>query len=184
MTQKRSGGRSFLARMVGAATFDTRTYEEVEGDTGATGQALLVVLLASLAAGVGWIGFDPGNLAAIAILTLVAVAGWVTWAFLTYLIGTHLFPERQTRSDAGELLRTLGFAQAPGVFRLLAAVSGAGALVTAITAVWTLATMVVAVRQALDYTSTLRAVAVCATGWAIALTMVWLVGVYFAPPLS
>ena len=70
------------------------------------------------------------------------------------------------------------------MFRLLAAVSGAGALVTVITAVWTLATMVVAVRQALDYTSTLRAVAVCATGWAIALTMVWLVGVYFAPPVG
>ena len=175
---------SFIGRMVGAASFNLRTYEEVEADTTATGQALAVVLLASLAAGVGWIGVGPGTLVPIGILTLVAVMGWAVWAVLTYLIGTHLFPEPQTRADTGELLRTLGFAQAPGILRALGVVPGSGSLVTALIAVWTLATMVVALRQALDYTSTLRAVAVCVTGWVLALAMVWVVGVYFAPPLS
>ena len=53
----------------------------------ANGQALTVVLLASLAAGIGWIGVGPGRLGPILILTVVATAGWAAWACLTYLIG-------------------------------------------------------------------------------------------------
>ena len=175
---------TFLARMIGAATFNTRTYEEVEADTHATGHALAVVLLASLGAGVGWIGVEPQRLWAIAVLTMVAVSGWVAWAFLTYAIGTRLLPEPQTRADPGELLRTLGFAQSPGVIRVFALVPGFGPVITGVAAVWTLATMVVAVRQALDYTSTLRAFAVCVTGWMLALAMFWVIGIFFASPVS
>jgi hypothetical protein len=140
--------------------------------------------LASVGAGLGWIGVDPEHLASIGVLTLVAVMAWVVWALLTYLIGTHVFPEPQTRANPGELLRTLGFAQSPWVLRALGVVSGVGPLVTGITAVWTLATMVVAVRHALDYTNTVRALAVCVTGWGLTLAMFWVIGVFFASPVS
>ena len=72
-------------------------------------------------------------------------------------------PEPQTRADVGELLRTIGFASAPGMLRVFGIVPGATIPAFAITAVWMLAAMIVAVRQALDYQSTSRAVAVCAS---------------------
>ncbi len=93
-------------------------------------------------------------------------------------------PEAQTQADTGELLRTLGFAQSPGVLRALGVVGGLGPAVAGLTALWTLATMVVAVRQALDYTSTGRAVAVCVAGWLLALLMFGIIGVFFAAPVS
>ena len=175
---------TFIQRMIGVARFDRRTYEQVESDSRATGQALGVVLLARIGSGIGWVGLEPRRLEAVFLLTLTAVAGWVTWALLTYLIGTRIFPETQTQADPGQLLRTLGFAQSPGVLRPLALVPGIGPVIAGITIVWALATMVVAVRQALDYLSTLRALAVCATGWVLALTMFWVIGMLYATPVS
>ena len=89
---------------------------------------------------------------------ILALLGWVTWAFLTYVIGTRLLAEPQTHADVGELMRTLGFAQAPGLLRVLGGFPGVGPLVLSIVSIWMLVAMVVAVRQALDYTSTVRAV--------------------------
>ena len=101
---------SFTERMIGAAKLDVRVYEEVEADTGATGQAMGVVLLSSLAGGIGTVGLGAGGLGGVVVGGLVALIGWVTWAFLTYIIGTRLLAEPQTRADVGELMRTLGFA--------------------------------------------------------------------------
>ena len=175
---------TMIQRMVGVARFDQRAVEEIEADTNANGQALAVVLLASLAAGVGWIGVAPGRLAPILVLTVVATTGWVVWAYMTYLIGTRWFPETRTRTNVGELLRTLGFAGSPAVLFALAALPGVGPLVTSIVALVTLAAMVMAVRQALDYSSTLRALAVCSAGWAIVFAVFWVIGVLFAPVVS
>ena len=175
----------FVARMIGAARFNLRTYEEVEADTGANAQALAVVFLACLGAGIGWTGLAPERWSAGFVLVGVAVTGWVTWAGLTYLIGTRLLPEPQTRADLGELLRTLGFAQAPGVLQVFGLVPGLSPVaVTGVLALWWLATTVVAVRQALDFTSTGRAVAVCVTGWALALIMFVVIGIVSAPTVS
>ena len=74
-------------------------------------------------------------------------------------------PEQQTHADYGQLLRTIGFASAPGVIRMVGIVPGLGGIVFAVAGVWMLVAMVIAVRQALDYTSTLRAVGVCLIGW-------------------
>jgi hypothetical protein len=98
---------------------------------------------------------------------LIALLGWYVWAWLTHWIGTRLLPEPQTRSDRGELLRTIGFASAPGILRVLGVVPVLQTLVFAVTAIWTLVAVVVAVRQALDYQSTARAVGVCVVGWLI-----------------
>ena len=173
-----------IHRMVGVSRFDRRVVEEVEADTTANGQALAVVLMASLAAGIGWIGVGPGRLVPIVVLSVVATAGWVTWACLTYLIGTHWFPERRTDTDVGELLRTLGYAGSPAVLLVFAIVPGVGPFVTAVVSALTLGAMVMAVRQALDYTSTLRAIAVCMASWVLVLTVFWVIGVFFSPTVS
>ena len=130
----------FVARMIGAARFDVRTYEEVEADPGANAQALAVVFLACLGAGIGWIGLAPERWSAGVVLVGVAVAGWVAWAVLTYLIGTRLLREPQTRADVGELLRTLGFAQSPGLLQVLGLLVGVNPVaVTGVLALWWLA---------------------------------------------
>lgn len=154
-----------VARMLRAARLDPSLYEEVEADRGAMGQALAVVLLAGLAAGVG--ALSLGGLPALLVGTLSAVGGWFMWALLTYLIGAKMVPEPQTKADLGEMLRTIGFASAPGVIRVLGAIPGARDPVFFIAAIWMLVAMVVAVRQALDYQSTSRAIGVCLLGWLI-----------------
>lgn len=163
---------TFVERMVGAAKLDRNTYEEVEADRGATGQALGVVVLASLAGGIGM----GHGLRGLVIGTVFSLVGWAIWAWLIYFIGTRWLAEPDTRADAGELLRTIGFATSPGVLRVLGIVPLLGGLVFAITAVWTLIAVVVAVRQALDYQSMGRAVGVCIVGWLVQLAIVLVVG--------
>ena len=158
---------SFKDRIIRAAKLDVNLYEEVEADKGAMGQAMAVVVLSSLAAGVGTIG--SGGLGGIAIGTIVALAGWYVWAYLTYFIGTRLLPEPQTQSDPGELLRTIGFSSSPGLVRILGIIPGIGGIIFLVASIWMLVAMVIAVRQALDYTSTLRAVGVCCIGWVVQL---------------
>ena len=152
-------------RMIRAAKLDVNLYEEVEADKGAMGQAMTVVIISSVAAGLGSIA--QGGIVGILMGTVSALAGWFIWAYLTYLIGTKLLPEPQTRADHGELLRTIGFSSSPGLIRVLCIVPGLSGIVLFITSIWMLVAMVIAVRQALDYTSTLRAVGVCIIGWII-----------------
>jgi hypothetical protein len=109
------------------------------------------------------------------------VIGWLVWASLTFLIGTRVMPAAATRADLGQLLRTMGFAAAPGMLRSLNLIGPLRPLVGVVVPLWMLATMVVAVRQALDYTSTLRAVAVCVIGWLVQLVVIALVLAAYAP---
>jgi len=165
---------TFLQRAIGAARLSTAAFEEVEADRGATGQALTMVVLSSTAAGIGL----SSNVYDGPVLTLIALALllWVLWAALTYAIGAHLIPERQTRADVGELLRTIGFAASPGVLRAIGFVPGIGPTLYALATVWMLVAMVIAIRQALDYTSTARAAAVCLVGGVIAMAMTAAIG--------
>lgn len=165
---------SFVDRMVRAAKLDPQLYEEVEADKSAMGQAIGVVVLSSLAGGVGFM--QQGGLIGIVIGTVGALLGWFVWAFLTYLIGTKLLPEPQTHADHSELLRTIGFSSAPGILRIFAVIPGAHTVVNLFAGAWMLVAMVIAVRQALDYHSTYRAIGVCLIGWLVqALILVVLV---------
>jgi hypothetical protein len=159
----------FTDRIVRAAKLDAHLYEEVEADTGATRQAMGVVLLASVAAGLGAGRWNFGGMVVGAAVALVA---WAVWAYLIYWIGTRLLPEPQTRASHGELLRTLGFASAPGLLRVLGVVPALREIAFLVAGVWALVTTVVAVRQALDYRSTLRAVGACAVGWVVQMLLV------------
>jgi len=167
---------SFQDRIIRAAKLDVHLYEEVEADKGAMGQAMAVVILSSIASGIG----TPAGLGLGGILigTIAALVAWYIWAFLTYLIGTKLLPERQTRADVGELLRTIGFSSSPGLIRVLGIIPILRGLVFLVAGVWMLVAMVIAVRQALDYQSTLRAVGVCIIGW-IAQALVLMLLFYF-----
>ena len=164
---------SFGKRIVRAAKLEVTLYEEVEADKSALGQAMGVVVLSSVAAGIGTIskGGIPGMLMAV----IAALVGWYIWAYLTYFVGTKLLPEPQTKADHGELLRTIGFSSSPGLIRVLGIIPGLASIVFPIAAIWMLVAMIIAVRQALDYKSTLRTIGVCAIGWIVQTIMLLLV---------
>jgi hypothetical protein len=166
---------SFTERMIGAAKLDVHTYEEVEGDPNAIGQAMIVVVISSLAAGIGSLG--QAGVAGLVVASVVSLVGWFIWAFLTFIIGTKVLPEPQTKSDMGELLRTIGFAASPGVLKVFGVVPLLGTLISFAASIWMLVAMVIAVRQALDYKSTGRAIGVCLIGWVIyVIAVVFLLG--------
>jgi hypothetical protein len=106
------------------------------------------------------------------LITISSLIGWYVWAYLTYFIGTKLLPESQTHTSHGELLRTLGFASSPGLIRIVGLIPGLTGIVFFITSIWMLVTMVVAVRQALDY-----------IGWIVqALVLALLFAIVGSPP--
>ena len=160
---------SFKDRIIRAAKLDVHLYEEVEADREAMGQAMGVVLLSSVAAGLGTItrGGFAGIVPSILLGTLFALISWYVWACLTYYIGTKFLPEPQTKADLGELLRTIGFSSSPGLIRVLGVIPGLTRVVFPVASIWMLIAMVIAVRQALDYKSTLRASGVCLIGWIV-----------------
>ncbi len=126
-----------------------------------------VVVLSSMAAGVGSVAI--GGLGGILVGTIAALIGWYVWAYLTYFIGTKFLPEPQTEADLGELLRTIGFSSSPGLIRVFGIIPGLAGPLFLVASIWMLVAMVIAVRQALDYESTSRAVGVCVIGWIVQL---------------
>ena len=164
-------------RMLRAARLEPALYEEVEADEGALEQALAVVLISSLAAGIG--GLRVGGLTGLIVGVIGALLGWVVWAGIVYIIGTNLLPGQRTQTDMLEMLRTLGFASTPGVIRVFGIIPGLGFLTALIASIWSLAAMVIAVRQALDYDNTGRAVLVCVIGWVASLIVFGIIGTIF-----
>jgi len=164
--------------MVRAAKLDANLYEEVEADTSATGQAATVVVLASVATGIGAIA--EGGVLGLVTGTAVALVAWYIWAFITFFVGTRFLPEPETKADMGELLRTIGFSSSPGVLRIFGFVPMVGPIIVLLASIWMLVAMVVAVRQALDYTSTGRAIGVCIIGWVVQLIFLVLAGMLVA----
>ena len=163
---------SLFTRMLRAARLDAALYEEVEADHGALWQATSVVVLSSLAAGIGSRGI--GGAGGLLTMTVASLLGWYIWAYLTYFIGTRWLPGLRTEADWGQLLRTIGFSSAPGALRVLGVFLPGPAWIGVmflLVATWMLVAMVIAVRQALDYESTTRAVVVCAVGWGIDLVI-------------
>jgi Yip1-like protein len=162
---------TFAARVRGVLLLDVKTFEEIEADTTANLQAFIVVVSASIAAGLG----AGVRLGVIGLLreTFGALIGWVMWAAVTWVIGSKLLPEPQTRTDMGELLRVIGYAYAPNLFGFFAFIPALGIIVSTVVSFWLLAATILAVRQALDYVSTWRAAAVVLIGWLIFVVIQW-----------
>jgi hypothetical protein len=159
---------SFGDRLLGAAKLRSATYEDVEHDSSALGQAIGVVVLSSIATGVG-AGINAG---ADDLLrgTLGALLLWFIWAALTFFIGTKLLAANTTHATWGELLRTTGFAAAPGILRILGVIPFTTSFIFFVTSIWMLVAFVFAVQAALDYRNVWRAVAVCLAGWLVYMT--------------
>lgn len=142
-----------LNRMIGAAKLDKKTYEEIEHDKTATGQAVLVVVIVAIASGVGTIG----GVGLLGLLwgILISLFGWAVFAGLVYWIGTTFLPKPETKADWGELARVLAFARAPGVLAVFGIIgliaTPIASLIFLIILVWTVVASVIAVREALDY---------------------------------
>ena len=102
----------FFKRVIRALTLEAALFEEVEADRGATAQAIGVVLLSGLAAGIGSSG--RGLAGGILLLTTASFLAWVVWAWITYVIGTKVLPGSRTEADVGQLLRTVGVLERPG----------------------------------------------------------------------
>ena len=111
-----------------------------------------------------------------------SLGGWFIWAYITFIVGTKLLPEPQTEADYGQLLRTIGFSSAPGLIRVLGIIPFLYGITTLAASIWMLVAMVIAVRQALDYKSTWRAVGVCVIGWIIHTIIMWLFFTIFGMP--
>lgn len=161
-----------INRMIRAARLDVSLYEEVEKDVTATNQAILVVVISSICAGIGlaiggqMAGGLGGLVPGLVIGAITALVGWFVWSFITYFIGTKLFKGPKTEATYGELLRCIGFSSSPGVLRILFFIPILGAIIVFIASIWSLVAMVIAVRQALDF-STGRAIATCLVGFIV-----------------
>lgn len=152
---------SLVDRMIRAARLETQVYEEVEHDESATGQAMAVVVLGALAAGIGAL---YGGIGGLIVGVVTALIGWAVYAFVAYWVGTTFFKGPQTSATWGELLRTLGFASSPRILLVLMIIPVLGLIVGLLVLVWTLITTVIAIRQALDF-DTGRAIATAVISW-------------------
>lgn len=185
-TQPKPISSNLFDRMIRAARLDISLYEEVERDDRATTQALIVVILSSISSGIGTalrnalagnelggigIGLFGGLFSALIV--------WLAWSFITYFVGTKVFGGT---ASYGELLRTIGFADAPGVLLVFSFIPILGGIVSFTVWVWGLMAMVVAVKQALDF-STGKAVLTCIVGWITALVLLVIIGILLAIPL-
>jgi hypothetical protein len=156
-----TGQTSMIDRMIRAAKLEPQVYEEVEHDQSATGQAILVVVLGAIAAGIGAL---YGGVIGLVVGIIAALVGWAVYAFVAYWVGTNFFKGAHTEATWGQLLRTLGFASSPRVLLILGIIPVVGLLIGLAVFVWTLITTVIAIRQALDF-DTGRAIATAVVSW-------------------
>jgi hypothetical protein len=173
--------------MIGAARLDVHTYEEVEHDQSATQQSLLVVVIVAISGGIG--GLGAGGAGGDFIFGLIAgivysLASWALAALITFWVGTKLLGTPETQASWSQLARTIGFAQTPLVLQVFGFIPFIGIFIVIAANIWRLAATVVAVRQALDYRSTLRAVGVVGIWLVVVLVPVIIMVSLFAGPLG
>ena len=166
----------FLNRVFRAIKIDIDLYEEVEKDKKATIQAGIVVVLSSLAAGVGALQMGASNFLLAPILSLLS---WYVWAYLIYFVGVKLFGGPKTKSNHGELLRTIGFSSAPGLIRVFGVTPDLMTVTFIGSAFWMLACMVVAVKSALDYDSLWKSLGVVIVAWLFQAFFLFLILILF-----
>lgn len=175
---------TFIRRFMGVLVLDPMVFEDIERDRHAGAQSVAVVLLACVAAGMAAINLGLAGFAGFAASAIAALGAWLVWVAIVSRLGAHTFPEPGTVSNTEELLRTLGFAAAPAVFLVFASLRTAAPIVLAVVGAWMIAAEVVAMRQALDYRSTGRAIAVSILGWIVALLALAGISMLLSAPLS
>jgi hypothetical protein len=165
---------AMINRMIRAAMLDVDFYEEVEADTSLTQEALMVIILVSIATGIGTFlggiigGSIVGAIVGLIVVVIIGIINYYIWAYVTYFVGTNLF---QGTADVGEMLRTLGYASSPRVLGILGFIPCVGWLIALASGIWALVAAIVAVRQALDFDDTVKAIITVVIGWVIILVI-------------
>jgi hypothetical protein len=164
---------SLTERMVGAMKADAKTFQEIEADQNAMGQAIAVIVIAGIAALIGNIfrsGLTGGFMA-----LLLSLIGYAIWSIMVVIIGTKVMPEPTTKADFPEAFRVIGFTASPGVFNVLAIIPFLGPLLSLLITIWMLVIGVIAVREVLDYSNTGRAIIVCVIAMIVYLCIMFFV---------
>lgn len=156
---------TFGERIIGAAKLDTNTFEDIERDPGAMGQAVGVIVLAAVSAGIGNIWY--GGISGIVFGAFASLIGYALWAVLIWVVGTKVMPDPATKADFPETFRVVAFAAAPGLLGIVTIIPLLGWLLVFLIWLWTIAAMVVAVKAVLDYTDTFKAVIVVVIGFVV-----------------
>ena len=97
--------------------------------------------------------------------SLLILSKLVYLGYVIYFVGVKLFGGPKTKSNHGELLRTIGFSSAPGLIRVFGVTPDLMTVTFIGSAFWMLACMVVAVKSALDYDSLWKAFGVVVVAW-------------------
>jgi hypothetical protein len=168
---------SFGERVVGAMRLDANTFEEVERDPTAMGQAAGVITLSAVSIGIGYLFY--GGISGIVWSVVSSLIGYVVWSVLVWIIGTKVMPDPGTKADFPETFRTLGFAAAPGVLGVITVIPILGWLLIFLIYLWQLAAMVVAVRAVLDYDNIGKAVIVVVIGFIVYLCVTFFLSAMF-----
>jgi hypothetical protein len=174
----------FFRRFIGVLVLDASVYEEIEADTRAGMQSVAIVLAATAAGGFAAMGLGLVGVSGFVAAAITVLGGWLVWVSLIATLGTTRMAEPQTHSSPRELLRTMGFAAAPGVFLGFAAMRSVAPLMFALVSVWMIAAAVMAARQALDFRSLARAVAVCGVSWVLSIGVLVLIATVMARPVE
>lgn len=173
----------FFRRLLGVLVLDAGTFEDIEADRQAAMQSVVVVAAVCVAGGIAGTGLGLGTRAFVS-GAIVALGAWLVWASTIVALGSSALAEPNTKVDIPQLLRVLGYASAPGLFLVLASMRAAAPLVLTMVSAWMMATAVVGVRQALDYRSTGRAIAVCAVSWCITVGVIAAFAMMFTSTVS
>jgi hypothetical protein len=164
-------------RMVGAMQANVKTFQEIEADSHALGQAVAVIVIAGVASLIGNVWRAGVGVGVMHLIT--SIIGYALWSLIVVLVGTKLMPEPTTKADFNEGFRVIGFTASPGVFNVLAIVPFLGPLISFVIWIWMVVIGVVAVREVLDYSSTARAIIVCL----IAAAVCWVITFIVITPL-
>jgi len=169
---------SFGERVVGAMTLKASTFQEIEHDQTAMGQAVGVIVLAAVSLGLGNLYW--GGITGIITGIITSLLAYGVWAVVVWLVGTKVMPDPATKADLPETFRTIGFAASPGVLGIITIIPILGWLILFGIYIWQIAAMVVAVREVLDYTDTIKAVIVVVIGFLAYLVVGVIMGMMFA----
>lgn len=170
-----------LDRILRVIKLDKSVYAEVEADQMATSQAAIVVaivaVLSAIAGGVTTLiaGEGGGFIGAFLGALIGAFVSWVVWAAVTYFVGTTLFHGEAT---IGEMLRVIGFAQAPLMLNALSFIPCIGAIISLAAWLFSLYTGFLAIQEGLDL-DTGKTLATVAIGWVVAFIVSLLIGMIF-----
>jgi hypothetical protein len=168
---------SFGERVVGAMRLDANTFEEIERDPTAMGQAAGIIALAAVSTGIGWVWY--GGISGIVTKVIISLIGYAVWAALVWLIGTKVMPDPGTKADFAEAFRVIGFAASPGILGIVTIIPILGWLLMILIWLWQLAAMVIAVKAVLDYDTVGKAIIVVVIGFFVNMCVTALLGMLF-----